>query len=146
MSKAIILLASGVVSAAVAVAGAVAGMAGQLLKAAASTLFVGLLAVVLVIVAVAAIILLSGCGPTTDPGASPVPEQAARATATRDAGSASPAVSGDTPAASNTDGIDRDRVADPNDCAACSNRISHTFGGRCEPDCGCEHTSGRTNR
>ena len=64
MSKVIILIASGIVSAAVAVAVAVAGMAGQLLKAAASTFIVGILAVVLVIVAVAAIILLSGCGPT----------------------------------------------------------------------------------
>ena len=82
MSKAIIFLASGVVSAAVAVAVAVAGMAGQLLKAAVSTLFVGVLAVVLVIVAVAAIILLSGCGPTAESGASPVSQKAARATDT----------------------------------------------------------------
>ena len=64
MSKVIILIASGIASAAVAVAVAVAGMAGQLLRVAVSTLFVGILAVVLVIVAVAAIILLSGCGPT----------------------------------------------------------------------------------
>ncbi len=82
MSKAIILIASGAVSAVVAVAVAVAGVAGQLVKAAASTLLVGLLAVVLVIVAVAAIILLSGCGPTAESGPSPAPEQAARATDT----------------------------------------------------------------
>ena len=79
MSRAIILIASGVASAAVAVVMAVAGMAGQLVKAAASTMLVGILAVVLVIVAVAAIILLSGCGPTAETGASPVPEQTARA-------------------------------------------------------------------
>ena len=78
MSKVIILIASGIASAAVAVAVAVAGMAGQLFKAAASTFIVGILAVVLVIVAVAAIILLSGCGPTAEPGVSPVSEQAAR--------------------------------------------------------------------
>ena len=82
MSRAIILIASGVVSAAVAFAVAVAGMAGQLLKAAASTVIVGILAVVLVIVAVAAIILLSGCGPTAEPGSSPAPEQSAKATDT----------------------------------------------------------------
>ena len=80
MSKAIILVVSGVVSAAVAVAGAVTGMAGQLLRAAVPTLLVGILAVVLVIVAVAAVILLSGCGPTADPGATSGPVQTAKAT------------------------------------------------------------------
>ena len=82
LSKAFLLLVSGVVSAAVAVAGVVTGMAGQLLKAAASTLLIGIFAVVLVIVAVAAIILLSGCGPTGETGASPVAEQTASPTAT----------------------------------------------------------------
>ena len=79
MSKAIILVVSGIVNAAVAVVGTVAGMAGQLLKAAVSTLFVGLLAIVLVIVAVAAIILLSGCGPNAGPSETVGPGQAARA-------------------------------------------------------------------
>ena len=80
MSKVIILVVSGVASAAVAVAVAVTGMAGQLLKAAVPTLFVGILAVVLVIVAVAAIILLSGCGPNAGPSETAGPGEAARAT------------------------------------------------------------------
>ena len=74
------MVVSGVVSAAVAVAGAVTGMAGQLLRAAVPTLLVGILAVVLVIVAVAAIILLSGCGQTADPGATSGPGQTAKVT------------------------------------------------------------------
>ena len=58
MSKLIVAIATGVATLTVAAVGAVAGMAGQLLKAAVSTLFVGLLAVLLVVVAVAAIILV----------------------------------------------------------------------------------------
>ncbi len=68
MSKLIVAIATGVVTLTVAAVGAAAGMAGQLLKAVASTLFVGILAVLLVVVAVAAIILLSGCGSTAEPG------------------------------------------------------------------------------
>ncbi len=82
LSKLIVAIASGVAAFTVAVVGAAAGMAGQLVKAAVSTLFVGLLAVVLVIVAVAAILLLSGCGQPAGPGETGGPGQDVTATGT----------------------------------------------------------------
>ena len=82
LSKLIVTIASAAVGATVAVVAAAAGVAGQLVKAAVPTLFVGILAVALVVVAVVAIIILSGCVSTAQPGSSAGPDQAASATDT----------------------------------------------------------------
>ena len=82
MSKVIVSIASGIVGLAVAILGAAAGMAAQLLKVAVTAAFGAILVVALVVAAIVAIVLLTACGPTAETTVSGEPGQAVRATDT----------------------------------------------------------------